>query len=238
MNEEAITAEETVEKPIILQARKLCKTYRNPAKVQILKNFDLTVRRGESIAIMGRSGEGKSTLLQILGTLESPCSGSLEIDGQLISSFNKSRIRNRKLGFIFQSFHLLEDYSALENVLIPARIGRKSVSQGEPAYGRACDLLKHVGLEDRMHFNAKLLSGGEKQRVAIARALCNEPDIILADEPSGNLDKETSRHIHQLLLDLSHCQGKTLIIVTHDPELAAMCSLRYNLVNGQLVDSH
>lgn len=237
MNDEPRMDLNVTEKPIILQARNLNKIFRNPAKVQILKNFDLTVRRGESIAIMGRSGEGKSTLLQILGTLESPCSGSLEIDGQIVSGFNKSRIRNQKLGFIFQSFHLLEDYSALENVLIPARIGRKSVSSNEQAYGRACDLLKHVGLEDRMHFNTKLLSGGEKQRVAIARALCNEPDIILADEPSGNLDKETSRHIHKLLLDLSHYHGKALIIVTHDPELAGMCSLRYNLVNGRLVTS-
>jgi len=223
-----------LEKPVILHAKKLRKVFQEPAKVQIINDLDLTVRRGDSIAIMGRSGEGKSTLLQILGTLESPCAGSLEIDGELISKFNKSRIRNQKLGFIFQSFHLLEDYTALENVLIPARIARANISSKENAYKRACDLLNHVGLEDRLHFNTKLLSGGEKQRVAIARALCNDPDVILADEPSGNLDKQTSRYIHQLLLDLSHLQGKTLIIVTHDPELAEMCSLRYNLVDGQL----
>lgn len=224
-----------LERPIILQASKLKKVFHNPAEVHILKDFDLTVRRGETIAIMGRSGEGKSTLLQILGTLESPCSGALEIDGQTVSSFNKSRIRNQKLGFIFQSFHLLEDYTALENVLIPARIARYNITPGQQAYERACQLLQHVGLADRLHFNTKLLSGGEKQRVAIARALCNDPDIILADEPSGNLDKQTSRYIHELLLDLSHCQGKTLIIVTHDPELAKMCSITYHLVNGQLV---
>jgi lipoprotein-releasing system ATP-binding protein len=222
-------------KPIILQAKKLLKTFHNPARVQILKDLDLTVRRGESIAIMGRSGEGKSTLLQILGTLESPCGGSLEIDGQRVSNFNKSRIRNQKLGFIFQSFHLLEDYTALENVLIPACIARTNTSPKEKAYQRACHLLRHVGLDDRLHFNTKLLSGGEKQRVAIARALCNDPDIILADEPSGNLDKETSRHVHELLLDLANTHGKTLIIVTHDPDLASMCSVRYNLVNGQLI---
>jgi lipoprotein-releasing system ATP-binding protein len=207
----------------------------NPAKVRILKDFNLEVRQGETIAVMGRSGEGKSTLLQILGTLESPCSGSLEIDGQIVSKFNKSRIRNQKLGFVFQSFHLLEDYTALENVLIPARIGRTAVSSNSSAYKRACDLLEHVGLKNRIHFNTKLLSGGEKQRVAIARALCNNPDIILADEPSGNLDKETSRHIHQLLLDLSQTQGKTLIIVTHDPDLASMCESRYNLEDGKLI---
>lgn len=223
-----------LENPIILRAAKLDKTFRHPSNVQILKNLSLTVHRGETIAIMGRSGEGKSTLLQILGTLETPCSGSLEIDGKLVSRFNKSLIRNQKLGFIFQSFHLLEDYTAIENVLIPARIARKKTSPGEKAYQRASDLLEHVGLNDRLHFNTKLLSGGEKQRVAIARALCNDPEIILADEPSGNLDKQTSQSIHKLLLDLSQIQGKTLIVVTHDPILAEMCSTCYTLVNGRL----
>lgn len=220
--------------PIILQAKQLSKTFHTPAVVNILNNLNLVIRRGESVAITGKSGEGKSTLLQILGTLESMTSGSLEIDGQAVSLFNRSRIRNRKLGFIFQSFHLLEDYTALENVLIPARIGRKNTAAKEKAYDRACQLLEHVGLRDRLHFNTKLLSGGEKQRVAIARALCNDPDIILADEPSGNLDKETAHHIHRLLLDLSHQQGKTLIIVTHDHELAGMCSTRYHLANSTL----
>lgn len=224
-----------MEKPIILQAKNLHKTFHHPAKVEILKNLDLTVRQGETVAIMGRSGQGKSTLLQILGTLEFPCEGSLEIAGQKVSRFNKSGIRNEKLGFIFQSFHLLDDYTALENVLFPARIARKRTSPEEKACQRAHSLLKHVGLDHRTHFNTKLLSGGEKQRVAIARALCNDPDIIMADEPSGNLDKETSRHIHELLLDLSHSQGKTLIIVTHDPDLASMCSTCYNLEDGKLI---
>lgn len=220
---------------IILEAKNLSKTFYNPMQVTILKTLNLKVKRGQSIAIMGRSGEGKSTLLQILGTLESPCSGSLQIDGQEVSRFNKSHIRNKKLGFIFQSFHLLEDYTVLENVLIPAKIARLNSSAFKKAQARACDLLEHVGLKDRLYFNTKLLSGGEKQRVAIARAVCNDPDIIFADEPSGNLDKETSHHIHQLLLDLSNSQRKTLIIVTHDPELAKMCNLRYTLVNGQLL---
>lgn len=220
--------------PVILQARQISKTFYTPAKVDILKQLDLTVRRGESIAITGRSGGGKSTLLHILGTLESPSSGSLEINEQKVSFFNKSRIRNHQLGFIFQSFHLLEDYTALENVLLPARIGRRDVTPKGQAYREACRLLEHVGLSDRFHFNTKLLSGGEKQRVAIARALCNHPDIILADEPSGNLDKDTSRQIHQLLLDLAEQQGKTLIIVTHDPDLANMCETHYCLVDGQL----
>lgn len=222
------------EKQIVLQATNLCKTFYNPAKIEILKNLDLTVRQGETVAIMGRSGKGKSTLLQILGTLETPCSGILKIHGEKTSYFNKSRIRNRELGFIFQSFHLLEDYTALENVLIPAKIARKSISPLEKTYKNAFDLLYHVGLGDRMHFHTKLLSGGEKQRVAIARALCNNPGIILADEPSGNLDKETSKGIHQLLIDLSRSQGKTLVIVTHDPDLAQMCSTRYTLIDGKL----
>ena len=220
--------------PLMLSAKGLKKAFYEPAEVHILKNVNLDVRKGETVAIMGRSGEGKSTLLQILGTLENPCAGTLEIDGQQISSFNKSRIRNNKLGFIFQSFHLLDDYTAIENVLMPAKIGRKDTSTKSEAYQRACDLMDHVGLKNRLHFNTKLLSGGEKQRVAIARALCNDPDLILADEPSGNLDKQTSIQIHTLLMDLASLQNKTLIVVTHDPDLAALCSHNYRMVDGCL----
>lgn len=218
----------------ILRAKNIKKTFYNPARVQILDDVNLDVRRGETVAIMGRSGEGKSTLLQILGTLETPCSGTLEVDGQPVTFLNKSRVRNQKLAFIFQSFHLLDDCTALENVLMPARIARKNISPGSEAYERAIELLKQVGLSDRIHFNTKLLSGGEKQRVAIARALCNDPDIILADEPSGNLDKQTSQHIHELLLNLAVHQNKTLIFVTHDPDLAALCTTRYHLQDKKL----
>lgn len=220
----------------ILTANQLKKSFYFPTKIEILKGINLDVRRGETIAIMGRSGEGKSTLLQILGTLETPCSGSLEIDGASISAFNKSKMRNQKLGFIFQSFHLLEDYTTLENVLMPARIARQPVSIGSPAYQRACSLLTRVGLADRMQFNTKLLSGGEKQRVAIARALCNDPELIFADEPSGNLDRQTSIQIHNLLLNFAHEYHKTLIIVTHDQELAALCQRQYRLHEGQLLE--
>ncbi len=226
--------ENTIEKPLILRAMQLRKAFYNPVHIDILKEINLDVHRGDTLAIMGRSGEGKSTLLQILGTLDNPCGGSLEIDGVAISQFNKSQIRNQKLGFIFQSFHLLEDYTALENVLMPAKIARKATSPNTPAYQRACQLLAHVGLADRAHFNTKLLSGGEKQRVAIARALCNDPDIIFADEPSGNLDRQTSTIIHELLLNFAHAHNKTLIIVTHDHELAKLCQRRYHLVNGEL----
>jgi lipoprotein-releasing system ATP-binding protein len=219
----------------ILSAKNLRKKFYEPAEVQILTDVNLEVNRGESVAIMGRSGEGKSTLLQVLGTLETPCGGILEIDGQAITRLNKSRIRNCKLGFVFQSFHLLEDYSAIDNVLMPAKIARKDTSLRSDAYRRACMLMDRVGLNHRLHFNTKLLSGGEKQRVALARALCNDPDLILADEPSGNLDKETSKHIHALLMELTVSQGKTLIVVTHDPDLADLCSHRYRLQGGALI---
>lgn len=228
---------ENQKKSVILSAKGIHKSFYHPSHVAILKGVDLTVTRGDTVAIMGRSGEGKSTLLQILGTLESPCSGELTIDSQSVTKFNKSKIRNKKLAFIFQSFHLLEDYTALENVLMPAKIDRQNTSSESQAYKRGCRLLKKVGLESRMHFNTKLLSGGEKQRVAIARALCNDPDLILADEPSGNLDRQTSRQIHELLLDFAHNYGKTLIIVTHDLELADLCNRRYRLCDGLLVEA-
>lgn len=220
---------------IILEAKGLHKSFYNPAKVHIIRGVDLTVHRGDTVAIMGRSGQGKSTLLHILGTLESACEGHLAIAGQTITAFNKSKIRNKNIAFVFQSFHLMEDYTALENVLMPARIARQSVSKGSTAYNRAFELLEHVGLQDRVHFHTKLLSGGEKQRVAIARALCNNPDIIFADEPSGNLDKQTSRVIHDLLLGYASKTRKTLIIVTHDQELAQLCARRYTLEEGHLL---
>ena len=217
---------------VVLQAKDLVKFFYSPSKIQTLNKVDLTAHQGETIAIMGRSGEGKSTLLQILGTLDSACSGSLEIAGQAVTSFSKNRIRNQHLSFIFQSFHLLEDCTALENVLMPARIARKTASK---EYGM--QLLEHVGMASRANFNTKLLSGGEKQRVAIARSLCNDPDLILADEPSGNLDRQTATGIHQLLLDFANQKNKTLIIVTHDEELAKLCHTRYTLINQQLVSS-
>jgi lipoprotein-releasing system ATP-binding protein len=221
-------------KQIILKAAGLRKAFYHPVPVQVLCGVDLTVCRGDSVAIMGRSGEGKSTLLQILGTLEQPCAGSVEIDGQLVSPFNRSRIRNQKLAFVFQSFHLLEDYTTIENVLMPAQIARQPVHKDSPAYQRACMLLEQVGMGHRLHFNTKLLSGGEKQRVAIARALCNNPDLILADEPSGNLDRHTARQIHELLLHFSRVEGRALIIATHDQELASLCTHRYHLTLGGL----
>lgn len=219
---------------IILKATDIKKSFYHPAEVTILKGLNLTVVRGETVAIMGRSGQGKSTLLQILGTLEKSCSGRLEIAGQTVNAFNSSKIRNQNIAFIFQSFHLLDDCTTLENVLMPASIGRRSTSVGSQAHTQALQLLNEVGLSDRAHFNTKLLSGGEKQRVAIARALCNNPDIIFADEPSGNLDKLTAGGIHQLLLNFARERNKTLIMVTHDQDLAALCSKTYTLDNGSI----
>lgn len=222
------------EKRITLKASGLKKAFNYPVEVTILKGVDLTVFQGDSIAIMGRSGEGKSTLLQILGTLENPSQGTLEIAGQDVTAFNKASLRNRHIAFVFQSFHLLEDYTALENVLMPARIGRQNVNKNSLAYERGMNLLKKVGLEERAHFNAKQLSGGEKQRVAIARALCNDPDIIFADEPTGNLDRQTSDLIQSLLLDFARETKKALIVVTHDQQLADRCDHCYQLVDGLL----
>lgn len=218
----------------ILEAKNLKKSFYVPQEISILKQISLEVFPGDTIAITGRSGSGKSTLLQILGTLESPCSGSLSIAGNSVNRFNKSFLRRRHLAFIFQSFHLFEEYTALENLLMPAKIARKSIAKGSPAYIRGLKLLEQVGLADRAHFHTKLLSGGEKQRVALARALCNDPSIIFADEPSGNLDKETSTAIHTLLLDFVHQSDKALIVVTHNPELASMCKIHYDLQDGQL----
>lgn len=223
-----------MERKPVLQAKNIYKAFNYPAKMNILKGIDLSVFGGETIAIMGRSGEGKSTLLQILGTLESPCSGELEIGGRLVANHNKCAIRNQEIAFVFQSFHLLEDYTALENILMPARIGRQRTDMRSDAYQRGLHLLNQVGLSARAHYNTKLLSGGEKQRVAIARALCNNPALILADEPSGNLDKQTSADIHEILLGFAKNENKALIVVTHDQELANLCNRRFVLSHGTL----
>ena len=220
--------------PHLLEAHHISKAFYHPKNVQILKEISLQVRAGESVAIIGRSGEGKSTLLQILGTLEEPCTGSLVIEGEKVTASNRTRLRNTKIGFVFQSFHLLEDYTALENVLMPARIARKPTGKGSQAEKRALDLLESVGLADRAHFHTKLLSGGEKQRVALARAMCNDPSLILADEPSGNLDSQTAQLIHTFLIDFACHPNKALLLVTHDRELAGLCSRQYELRNGTL----
>lgn len=223
----------TEQNDTILHAEDLCKHFSAPEKVEILKQVSLTVKRNESVAIMGASGEGKSTLLHILGTLEEPTSGTLTIAGRSQKSAAPT-IRNRHIGFIFQNYSLLEDYTVLQNVLMPAFIQGKAIGKNSEAYKRALSLLDRVNLLHRKEFMTKVLSGGEKQRVAIARALCNDPELILADEPSGNLDHKSSTQIHQLLLDCVHQFNKGLIVVTHDRALADLCDNIYYLSNGTL----
>ncbi|PIS02954.1 MAG: ABC transporter ATP-binding protein [Chlamydiae bacterium CG10_big_fil_rev_8_21_14_0_10_42_34] len=208
---------------MILKARNLIKTY---PKVKVLSDISLSVALGDTIAICGRSGEGKTTLLHILGGLEEPDKGEIEIGGHRLTRSNCPHIRNTQIGFIFQAYNLLEDFTALENVLMPAKIARKATTRQ-----KGLDLLSLVGLEDRADFPAKLLSGGERQRVAIARALCNDPNLILADEPTGNLDRANAKKIGELLISLK----KSLILVTHDPDLSALCQKQYVLKEGNLL---
>lgn len=218
----------------ILEARNIKKRFYQPKAVDILKDINFRMEANESVAIVGRSGEGKSTLLQILGTLEEACEGSLYIEGEQVTSSNRALLRNKKIGFVFQSFHLLEDYTALENVLMPAHIARQPIKRNSEYYDRGLSLLEKVGLADRAHFHTKLLSGGEKQRVALARAMCNNPSLILADEPSGNLDSQTAQVIHDILLDFTRHPSKALLLVTHDRDLARLCTHQYELRNGVL----
>lgn len=220
---------------MILQAKKIKKRFKYPVEIDLLRGIDLNVAKGETVAIMGRSGEGKSTLLQILGTLDSPTEGEITIASLPATSGNLATLRNCHLGFIFQAFHLLEDYTVLQNVLMPAMIARKDTRKGSDAYNRAEELLEKVGLSGRETHFGKQLSGGEKQRVAIARALQNNPDLIFADEPSGNLDRQNADAIHKLLLDFAEKEGKSLVVVTHDEELASLCHTLYRLTDGILI---
>jgi lipoprotein-releasing system ATP-binding protein len=212
-----------------LIATNLHKTFASPTKLNILSGVSLTARPGESISISGRSGEGKTTLLHILGGLEKADQGELLIHNTKLNASNAASLRNQHIGFIFQAFHLLEDWSAIDNVLMPAKIGRTSATESMGLH-----LLEQVGLQSRAHFPVKLLSGGEKQRVAIARALCNNPSILLADEPTGNLDEENSKLIGALLLSLAQTHNKIVIIATHDPHLASLCTTHHTLSQGTL----
>ncbi|MCP5491808.1 MAG: ABC transporter ATP-binding protein [Chlamydiales bacterium] len=197
---------------MILKAHQLSKHYPG---LKLFDQMDIELRRGESLAIIGPSGAGKSTLLHLIGLLDTPDVGEIEICSQPAKKKNHALLRNRHIGFVFQSYHLLEEESVFDNVIMPARIARKD------SKARAMDLIKRVGLEGREHQLAKFLSGGEKQRVAIARALCNDPDLILADEPTGNLDSNSSKLICDLLFEV--CKDKALIIVTHDVKVANRC---------------
>lgn len=217
---------------IILKAENLKKAFRSPGKCEILKGASLTVHEGETVAIMGPSGVGKSTLLHILGTLDTPSEGTLEIAGKNALSTEAASLRNEHIGFIFQNYNLLDEYSVIDNVLMPTKIARL---KGKEEHAKK--LLEKVGLKDHMHHLAKQLSGGEKQRAAIARALCNSPDLILADEPTGNLDDANSEKVHELLISSAKTLNKGLIVVTHNHELAKQCGVIYTLQDGLLEES-
>ena len=205
----------------MIKLENLSKTFvKDGNKIEVLKGLNLEIARGDSLAVVGVSGAGKSTLIHILGTLDHPTGGSLSIAGQAVFNWNEKKIaafRNRTIGFVFQFNNLLPEFTALENAMMPAFIGGL---ERKKALDRAAHLLTEVGLEHRLRHKPGELSGGEQQRVAIARALINDPDIILADEPTGNLDAAAAQGIIDILKDVRLKQGKTLIMVTHDQQLA------------------
>ena len=219
----------------LLEVRGLCKTYAiGPSRIEVLRGIDLELQAGTTTALVGPSGAGKSTLMHLLGALDRPTSGSVYFHGEDI--FKKSDrqlavFRNRSIGFVFQFHHLLPEFTALENVMMPALIARVPRDQ---ATSEAQSLLNDVGLGQRMTHRPGELSGGEQQRVAIARALALEPEILLADEPTGNLDMKTSDGIHAMLADLQIKKGLTLVIVTHNERLASAMGTTVRLVDGKL----
>lgn len=216
----------------MIKAESITKSF---GSLQVLKGIDVSFKAGEIVSIVGPSGAGKTTLLQILGTLSKPDSGSVTINGLETTSMDEAGLasfRNNSIGFVFQFHHLLPEFTALENVCIPAFIGKKSKQE---AMGRAKELLDFLSLNDRLEHKPSELSGGEKQRVAVARALMNKPDVIMADEPSGNLDSKNQEELHQLFFDLRDKFGHTFIIVTHDNQLAEMSDRIIHMKDG-LID--
>ena len=214
---------------MIIRASHIRKSF---GALEVLKGIDFSVEPAEIVAIMGASGAGKSTLLQILGTLLSPDAGTLEIEGTDVLRLGGkalSAFRNRRIGFVFQAHHLLPEFTAQENVMMPSLIGGTGVKE---ARKKADALLEAVGLSGRLTHKPSELSGGEQQRVAIARALINRPAILFADEPTGNLDTRTKEEIHQLLLQVRKDLGQTVVVVTHDPSLAALCDRTCHLQDG------
>ncbi len=222
----------------VLRARGLTKALPiGSTMVQILRGIDLDIGRGERVGIIGPSGSGKSTLLGLLGGLDTPSTGTIEIDGIDITRMNEGRltaVRNEKIGFVFQFFNLIPTLTALENVALPIEFANRRKFNSRK---RAAELLEMLGLGDRLRFRPTQLSGGQQQRVAIARALANDPPLLLADEPTGNLDTESGRTVLQLIKDLQRQIGTTVVIVTHDPGIAGQMDRILTLVDGQLLAS-
>lgn len=221
---------------VVLAARGVVKAFRTPAQtLTVLQGVDLELHRGESAALLGVSGSGKSTLIQILGTLERPTSGRVLLDGVdvfALSGRESNRLRNRRIGFVYQFHRLLPEFSAVENVMLPLLIAR--MARGE-ARRRSMAVLAEVGLAERADHRPGQLSGGEQQRVAIARAIVNEPDLLLADEPTGNLDRGTAEEVFSILQRLNRERQLTSLIVTHNPELADRLDHRFRLEDGRIV---